>query len=203
MKRLLAFAALALLAGCVSIGNRSEGSGTVYYVLADAGAAAAAAPVAAPAPAAPLTLVVLNARAGSFYESDQLVFSREAGTRGHYQFARWTERPGKRLGELMRARLERDGRWRVSEGGSYVRGDRLLDTALVELYHDASRSPGEVHVVLRAELVDLRAKTIVGRRVFEARAPLSRYDAAGAAEASGVAVSRLLDELVAWVAAVE
>ena len=201
MKRCLALAALTLLAGCVTVGNQSEGPAITYYVLEDAGNEAAR---PAPTPsAAPLTLVVLNARAGSFYESDQLVFSRTPGTRGQYQFARWTERPGKRLGELMRTRFERDGRWRVSEGGSYVRGDRLLDTALVELYHDASRNPGEVHVVLRAELVDLRTREIVGRRVFEQRAPLARYDAAGAAQASGIAVARLLDDLVAWVAAVE
>ena len=48
-------------------------------------------------------LLVLDTTASGFYDSDQLVFSRAAGTRGQYQFARWTERPGKRFADLLRA----------------------------------------------------------------------------------------------------
>jgi cholesterol transport system auxiliary component len=225
MKTVLPVAALALLlGGCINIGDKSDGPGVVYYVLSDPAAkdagpaeqaaaeppapAATPAPTATPAPApAPTesapTLLVLDTRAGSFYDSDQLVFSRSAGTRGQYQFARWTERPGKRFADLMRARLDRQGAWNVSDAGGYVRAGRLLDTELVEFYHDAASQPGQVRLVLRAELLDPRQRRLLGRRVFEQQVPLKSYDAKGAAEASNVAVGRVLDDLVAWLATLQ
>jgi len=198
MKRLLAPTALALaLTGCVNFGEQPNAPAMVYYVLDDAVPAPAAASVrSAAAPA----LLVLDTTTGSFYDTDQLVFSRSAGTRGQYQYARWTERPGKRFADLMRARLDRQGDWQVSAAGGYVRGDVLLDTVLMEFYHDAASAPGRVRLALRAELVDLKQRKLLGRRVFEQRVPVSTYDAAGAAAASSLAVSRALDDLSAWLA---
>lgn len=214
MKRTLAAAGVALtftLGGCINIGDKAEGPAVVHYVLSDPQAAAG--PVAAdvgavndsappraeeqvesPAP----TLLVLDTAVRGFYDTDQLVFSRSPGTRGQYQFARWTERPGKRLADLMRARLDRQGAWRVSPAGGYVRGDLLLETELVEFYHDAASNPGQVRLVLRADLVDMKQRGLRGRREFVQQVPLASYDARGAAEASNVAVGRALDELAAW-----
>jgi len=171
----------------------------VYYVLNDPVSATDPAPLRADAK----TLLVLDTTTGSFYDTDQLVFSRSAGTRGQYQFARWTERPGKRFADLMRTRLDRQGAWNVSAAGGYVRGDMLLDTELVEFYHDATSEPGQVRLVLRAELVDLKQRTLLGRRVFEQQVPLKSYDAAGAAQASNLAVSRALDDLTAWLSTLQ
>lgn len=197
MKTGLSLIAVVLaLSGCANFGQRANLPGVVYYVLDDVGRVAAPVPAPADAP----TLLVLDTTAGGFYDSDQLVFSRSAGTRGQYQFARWTERPGKRFADLLRDRLERLGRYRVAAVGGYVRGDLLLDTRLVEFYHDASREPGQVRLELRAELVDLKRRTLLGRRTFEQQVPLTTYDAAGAAQASSIAASRVLDDLSAWLA---
>ena len=202
MKTAFIPAALALLlGGCINIGDKSGGAAVVHYVLSDPAAAASSVPERAAA-ALP-TLLVLDTTAGSFYDTEQLVFSRSAGTRGQYQFARWTERPGKRFADLMRARLDRQGAWHVSDAGGYVRGDLLLDTELAEFYHDASSNPGQVRLVLRAELVDLKQRKPLGRRVFEQQVPVQRYDAGGAAAASNVAVGRVLDELAAWLATLQ
>ncbi|ODU37844.1 MAG: hypothetical protein ABS92_14025 [Thiobacillus sp. SCN 63-374] len=198
MKRLLAPAMLALtLTGCVNFGEQPNAPAMVYYVLADPAPAPVAVPVRGSA--AP-TLLVLDTTTGSFYDTDQLVFSRSAGTRGQYQYARWTERPGKRFADLMRVRLDRQGAWQVSAAGGYVRGDVLLDTVLMEFYHDAASVPGQVRLALRAELVDLKQRKLLGRHIFEQQVPVPSYDAAGAAEASNLAVSRALDDLTAWLA---
>jgi cholesterol transport system auxiliary component len=225
---LVLVAALSLaLTGCLNLGPKNDRPAAVYYVLNDLAPTDANtgvqpdAPAAAPAPQpagvpqdadplradvpqggveSPPILLVLDTTAGSFYDTDQLVFSRSAGTRGHYQFARWTERPGKRFAELMRSRLDRLGAYRVAAAGGYVRGDLLLDTELVEFYHDAASRPGQVKLVLRAELVDLKRRALLGRRVFEQQVPLTTYDAAGAAQASNQAISRALDDLTAWLA---
>ena len=196
----LALAALAFaLAGCVNFGDKADSAAMTYYVLDDA-TPAPPGPVAGPATP---TLLVLDTAASGFYDGDPLVFSRAPGTRGQYQFARWTERPGKRFADLLRARLDTLGTWRIAGAGGYVRGDRLLDTELVEFYHDASSAPGTLRLVLRAELVDLKQRALLGRRVFEQQVPLATYDAAGAAQAANLAVSRALDELSAWLATLQ
>ncbi|MDZ7593632.1 MAG: ABC-type transport auxiliary lipoprotein family protein [Thiobacillus sp.] len=200
MKPVLALAALSLvLTGCVNFGEKTKIPAVVYYVLNDPVSAIEPAPLRADAK----TLLVLDTTTGSFYDTDQLVFSRSAGTRGQYQFARWTERPGKRFADLMRTRLDRQGTWNVSAAGGYVRGDMLLDTELVEFYHDAASEPGQIRLVLRAELVDLKQRALLGRRVFEQQVPLTTYDAAGTAQAANLAASRALDDLTAWLATLQ
>ena len=197
MKSALFLAALSLmLTGCVNFGEKANTPAMVYFVLNDPVPTADPAPLRADAP----TLLVLDTTTGSFYDTDQIVFSRSAGTRGQYQFARWTERPGKRFADLLRARLDRQGAWNVSASGGYVRGDMLLDTELVEFYHDAASEPGQMRLVLRAELVDLKQRTLLGRRVFEQQVPVATYDAAGATQAANLAASRALDDLSAWLA---
>jgi len=197
MKTGLSLIALVLaLSGCVNFGQSANAPGVVYYVLNAAEPAAAPTPVPADAP----TLRVLDTTTGGFYDSDQLVFSRSADTRGQYQFARWTERPGRRFAELLRARLARLGRYRVAPAGGVVHSDLMLDTRLVEFYHDATREPGQVRLELRAELVDLKQRRLLGRHTFEQKVPLTTYDAAGAAQASNLAVSRVLDDVSAWLA---
>lgn len=191
-------AASATLTGCLNLGDASNAPAVVYYVLNDAAPAPAA-----PAPLSPATvrtLRVLDTATGNFYDTDQLVFSRIADTRGLYQFARWTDRPSKRFTELMRTRLDHQGIWNVSAGGGYVRDDWLLDTKLIEFYHDAVSNPGQVRLVLRADLVDIKQRKLLGHRVFEQQVPLASYDAAAAAQASSLAVSRVLDDLTAWLA---
>jgi len=194
---LLALASL--LSGCINVGDRTAAPAVVFYVLNDPAPPAVARPVRADAP----TLLVLDTATGSFYDTEQLIFSNSPGTRGQYQFARWTERPGKRFAELMRVRLDRQGAWHVSAAGGYVRGDLLLDTELIEFYHDAISQPGHVRLVLRAELVDLKQRKLLGRRVFEQQVALASYDAAGAAQASSQAVSQGLDELTVWLATLQ
>jgi cholesterol transport system auxiliary component len=193
-------AASTVLTGCLNLGDASKAPAVVYYVLNDA---APAAVTTSPSPATPPTLRVLDTTTGNFYDTDQLVFSRSADTRGLYQLARWTERPSKRFSDLMRARLDHQGIWSVSAGGGYVRADLLLDTELVEFYHDAVSDPGQVRLVLRADLVDIKQRKLLGHRVFEQQVPLASYDAAGAAQASSLAVSRMLDDLTIWLASLK
>lgn len=189
-----------MLTGCVNFGEKTNIPAVVYYVLSDpAQKEAESTPLRADAQ----TLLVLDTTTGGFYDSEQIVFSRSDGTRGQYQFARWTERPGKRFAYLMRTRLDRQGAWNVSASGGYVRGDLLLDTELVEFYHDAASAPGQMRLVLRAELVDLKQRTLLGRHVFEQQVPVATYDAAGAAQAANLAASRALDALSAWLATLQ
>ena len=183
-----------MLSGCFSLGK--ETPEVVNYVLEDL-----AASTQKIAPTDPRSLLVLDTTASGFYDNENLVYSRAPGTRGQYQYARWTERPGKRFSDLLQKRLAaQSGLASVAVAGGQVRGDLVLDTDLTEFYHEADTTPGSVRVQLRAELIDLKTRKLVGRQWFERRVPVSSYDSAGAAKGFNQATTGVLDDLVAWLA---
>lgn len=195
MKKLICLLTLAL-GGCFSLGEGKNASPLVNYVLEDAAISVPRTPITDPR-----TLLVPDTLGTAFYDGDNLVYSAAPGTRAHYRYARWTERPSKRFADLLRARLDaKSGFAAVSSASGQVHGNLLLDTDLTEFYHDARTSPGNVHMVLRADLVDLKSRVLISRKQFVQRIALSSYDAQGAAQAFNRASSQVLDELVAWLA---
>jgi ABC-type uncharacterized transport system auxiliary subunit len=79
-----------------------------------------------------------------------------------------------------------------------VRGDLLLTLRIDELTHDDSVQPGQMRIAVVAELVDWRHRRFIQRRRFEHSAPVASADAQGASQAANVAITSLLDALVAW-----
>ena len=193
LARLAATGAMAVaLAGCMSFGPQEAQR---YHVLEapPGGKAPAAAPRAA-------TLLVAPATASSFYETEDIAFSRAPGTRGYYQYHSWTERPSRRITELAVMRLERAGLFKaVAASSSGVRGDLVLILHLAELYHDAVDTPGRARVVLAAELLDPMRRTLLARRTFERAPPAASYDAPGAVRSFNQALAATLDDIAAWV----
>ena len=180
------------LAGCLSLGSQEPQR---YYVLDVPAAKAAPARTARAA-----TLLVTPTTASTFYDFQDIAFSRAPGARAYYQYHSWTERPGRRVTELLVARLERDGSFKaVAAVISGVRGDYILNTHLTEFYHDAAAAPGSARVVLTAELVDPVRRVLLARRIFEQSAPAPSYDAPGAARAFDQAVSAVLGDVSAWI----
>jgi cholesterol transport system auxiliary component len=186
----------ALLAGCgFGFGNAPRQD---FHVLRDAGADAA---VPAGPPIDRVLLVSSGAMPGLF-DSDRMVFSADGRSRSYFQFGNWSERPAQALQLLSQARLVREQRFREVAGStSGVRGDLLLTLRLDELYLDASTEPGQVRLVLGAELSDWRNRTLLARRRFQQAAAVTKRDASGLAEAASQAVGAMLTELTAWVAA--
>jgi cholesterol transport system auxiliary component len=192
--RAAAAAACALLGGCLSVPNESLPP-QQYYVLTDLAQAGAT-----PEPArSDRTLLVSPTATSPFYDTQSLVYSRAAGQRAYYQFAGWTERPGRRFSELLLRRLEARGAfaWVASTTAS-VRGDRVLNTRLEELYQDTVTKPGRVQVEVTAEVIDHAERAMIARRRFTQSAVTGGDNAASAVAAFNQAMTALLDELTAW-----
>jgi cholesterol transport system auxiliary component len=185
MKR-FALASLLLIAGCVGPANLPA---VQYYVLGDVQQTASA----RRASQGSGVLLVHPTSVAAFYDTQRLVFSRAAGQRAYYQFAAWTERPGRALSELLSRRLG------ASSTTSGVKGDLILHTRLEELYHDASANPGSVKITVSAELVDAAGRLVGERRRFLRSVPASGENAAAAVEAANRAVSEVLGDIAAWV----
>lgn len=192
LRILITCAAAALVAGCLSAGERMSQR---YYVLADGGAPAKRAKAARAG-----TLLVAPVTTSAFYDTQDIAYSRTPGTRAYYQYSAWTERPGRAIGDLLVARLESAGAFRaVAKATGGVRGDLVLSVHLSEFYHDAATGPGSARVGLTAELVDSARRTLVARRAFTRSAPAASYDAPGAAQAFDQALGAVLDDVAAWV----
>ncbi|MGA7181679.1 MAG: ABC-type transport auxiliary lipoprotein family protein [Thiobacillaceae bacterium] len=183
------------LSGCINLGlGNKEAPAVTNYVLEDLGRAEVV------HTSKPLTLVVLDTQVTSFYDTDSMAYSDGAGTRSYYQYARWTERPGKRMTDLLTLRLDKEDLFKAAVGDGLVKGDWLLETELLEFYHDASPAPGKARITLRADVVDLTSHTLIGRKLFSASEDLASFDAAGAHQGFNRASTRLINELMDWLA---
>ena len=192
MNRRAALLAIAALPGCTVLGR--DRPAPTYFVLRDIADVG-------PAPnRVPRALLVAPTSTSPFYDTQSIVFSREPGTRGYYQFAAWTERPGRRFDALLLARLERRGAFAsVASITAGVRGDLLLSLALIELYHDDRNAPGHVRIEISAELVDRNDRRLLGRRTIVQEAAVEQDNAEGAVRAFETAMAKLLDEVTVWV----
>ena len=192
MKRALLAALAIFIAGCFSTGTRESQR---YYVLeVPAGKQSAAKSTRTS------TLLVAPTTIASFYDTQDIVYSRSPGTRAYYQFNSWTERPSRTIHVLLVERLERSGAFRnVAEARSGVEGDLVLSTHIQEMYHDAVAAPGSAQVTLSAELARAGRAAPIARRTFNSSAQAASYDAQGAVKAFSEALGPLLDDLAAWV----
>jgi cholesterol transport system auxiliary component len=177
MKSAWVLAAALLVTACSGLGPREADR---YFVL---DAAAAAAPAAA--------VLVMPTTAAGFYDTQDIVYSREPGTRAYYQFSHWVERPQRVVHAGLVSRLGAIGAGR---------GPALM-THLDEIYHDAAQAPGIARLAITAQIVDPSSRAVLARRSFSASAPAASHDAPGAVAAMRQALGALLDEVAAWAAA--
>jgi cholesterol transport system auxiliary component len=179
MKSVLGFLLAACVAACALPGPREPDR---YYVL-DAGIAAGAAPRSG------ASVVVAPTSVSSFYDTQDIAYSRAPGTRAYYQFNHWTERPQRSIHGQIASRFEGEG----------PKSGLRLDTRLVEIYHDATQEPGTAHVTVTAELVDPASRTTLARRSFAHSAPAGSYDAPGAVRGFNQALAALIGDIERWV----
>ena len=193
MNRFFAASLLVVAAGCLPSGGTREAQR--FYILD----APEPKPSAAVVPR-PTTLAVPPTGTASFYDTQDIVFSRSPGTRAYYQFNSWTERPGRAIHELLLARLEHAGAFKAVVGTDRpVANSLVLRTELEAIYHDAVTPPGEARIVLVAELIDPSGNVSLARRSFSQSAPAPTYDAQGAVQGFRQALGALLDQVVGWV----
>jgi cholesterol transport system auxiliary component len=194
-RRLLAVAALALMAGCATPDSQSPHR---YFVLAEV-APAASAPVHEGA-RAPI-LRVATVTSASFYDTPEIVYSRAPGTRAYYRFSSWTEPPAQAIGPALIARLRSSGSFAaVVPASSGVEGGLLLRVHLDQLYHDDAVQPGTARIELHALLTDTEQRRLLGERSFSAARPVETNDADGAVRGLRLALDDVLRELTAWLA---
>jgi cholesterol transport system auxiliary component len=192
VRKAAALAATAALCGCTSLFGGGDASPT-FFVWQDPGKSAPA------AAASPRTLLVAPTLTATFYDTQQIVFAPDAGTRAYYQLAAWTDRPGKRFDVLLLERLlARNAFAGIAATTSGTRGDLVLAASILDIYHDNAKQPGVARLRVAVELADRGGRALLARRTLEQKVPLAAENATAAVTAFDAAVGRMLDELLPW-----
>ena len=148
-----------------------------------------------------LTLLVRDAEANRFINSNKIIFTDNPSTRSYYQLARWVEPPPGRFTLLLLERLQKSGVFSaVSRLGSSVLGDLQLNVEIIEFYHDTSDTPGKALIKMDATLLKLPQRTTIEQRQFTEATELKHYDAEGAVNAFSKSATKILDQMVPWLA---
>lgn len=189
MKRLPIVVSL-LLAGCSLPVSRPPADVTHTLALR--------APVAVPPPLpAARTLQLAAVTAAPGYTSPAMAYRRSAHELRYFAHQRWVDRPARLVEQALADGLAAAGAGLVG-AGSGVRPDYRLLTDLVQLEQDFTAQPSRVRLVLRVQLVDVRARRLLGSDTLRLEQAAASDDAAGGVAAANALLERAVGEVAAF-----
>lgn len=153
------------------------------------------------APATALTLVVSPPHAAAGFDSQHIMYTRQASQLEYFAHNEWVDTPARMLAPLIVAAIEQSGAFRaVVQTPSTAAGDIRLDTEVMRLQHEFLSTPSRVRFTLRAYLVENSTRRVLASRKFEAVAAAPSEDPYGGVMAAHEAVRSVLEELAAFCA---
>ena len=186
--------AVTLACGCAGL-NPTSAPHPNYYSL-DGGAAEAAPPARAPTSGTAPTLVVSPPYAAAGFDSQRIMYVRQAHTLEYYAHNEWVDTPARMLAPLIVAAAARSGAFSaVVLTPSIASGELQLDTQVRRLQHEFLGSPSRVRFTLRATILDSATRRVIAEREFEAVAAAPSEDPYGGVVAANLAVRSVLASL--------
>ncbi len=135
-------------------------------------------------------------QARSGYESSRMVYLKKAHELEYFAQNQWVDSPARMLAPLLLQALESSGRYKaVVTSRSAVLADLRLDTEIVRLQQEFFEKPSRVHLTLRVQLTDLRAKTVLATREFDVLESAESDDPYGGVLATNRAVKNMLPQI--------
>lgn len=149
--------------------------------------------------ALPSTLLIEQATASRYLDSQRILYSKDGATLPAYQYALWSEPPTERITALLlRAFEARHVVEQVAAGSLFVKADYLLRPEIIQLMHRSEPEPGVAVVSLRAQLMRFSTRTVVATNVFNRQVELQSFDAPGAVHAISIATTEIIRDVVSW-----
>ncbi len=154
-----------------------------------------------PAPqAALLTLIVETPRAAAGFDTRDIAYVRRAHEVEYFAVHQWVDTPARMVAPIMVQALQRSGRLRsVVLALTVAAGELLLETELVRLQQDFTRTPSHVRMSMRVLLVDAATRRPLAWRELDAVVLSPSEDPYGGAVAANAALAQVLQQLVAFV----
>lgn len=188
-----------LLGGCGLLPSTSA-SPPSFYTLDNVGSAPAARreTPAAERAAAP-TLIVSPPHAASGFDSQRIIYVRDAHRLEYYAHSEWVDPPARMLAPLIVATLENSGTFRaVVLTPSAAAGELRLDSEIIRLQHDLGSQPSRVRFTLRAYIVDNTTRQVLAWREFDESTPVASETPYGSVVAANRAVHAVLENLASF-----
>jgi cholesterol transport system auxiliary component len=147
------------------------------------------------------TLIISPVRAASGFDSQRIIYVRDAHKLEYFAHSEWIDTPARMLGPILVTSIARTGAFRavVLTPGS-ASGDLRLDTEIVRLQQEFQTSPSRVHFTLRAYLVDEKTRRVLAWREFDGQVAATSDDPHSGVDAANRVVQSVLDELAKFLA---
>lgn len=185
MRYLFAFTAPALLAGCLSALSAGP-VGTSHTLSLPAPPEASALPPAMDRPG----ILVVETRAAPGYTTAAMVYRSAPYRLQRFANHRWIDPPAQLITEALRAGLTADGVV-VLNAGSGSRPDYRLVSELTALEQDFTVTPSRVVLAVRLQLIDVRARRVVGARAVRLEQTAASDDPPGGVAAANALLTPL------------
>jgi cholesterol transport system auxiliary component len=184
------------LAGCLSL-PREERPIQTFILSLDSSAGGTAIPEVRLGAG----ILVVNAPvAQPGFDTTRMAYTQRLYEVSYYATHQWADSPARMLAPLLVRSLETTGLWRaVVSVPTAVRGDYRLDISSLVLQQEFLTQPSRTHVLLRAQLVEMKEQRVMGARTFEALEPAPSDDAYGGVLAANHAVAKVLQAVEDWI----
>jgi cholesterol transport system auxiliary component len=188
--------ALTLAGGCGSL-RQATAPHPSFYSLDNAQVEAGAATRmrVTLSPTAP-TLIVNPPHSASGFDNQRMIYVRQDHKLEYYAQNEWVDTPARMVAPLIVAAIENSGTFRaVVLTPSAAAGDLRLDTEIMRLQQDFTRSPSRVRFTLRAYMVDSKTRRVLAQREFDESVAAASEDPYGGVVAANLAVQAVLERL--------
>lgn len=137
-------------------------------------------------------LIVAVPRAAPGHGGMSMVYTRRPHELASFAFHEWIDTPARMLAPLLVRSIQATGAFRaVLLAPSAAEGQWRLETELLRLQHDFTRSPSQVRLTLRAVLVDSATRRVIAGREFDEIVPAATDDPVGGVHAARQSAQRL------------
>jgi cholesterol transport system auxiliary component len=149
--------------------------------------------------AIPYTLIVNDTQAAAGFDSQRIIYVRQAHKPEYFAHSEWLDPPARMISSLIVGALEQSGAFRavVSSPGS-ASGELRLETEVLLLQQEFTSRPSQVRFALRAYIAEDGTRRVVATRDFEALVPAPSDDPYGGVQAANAAVQDVLGQLTAF-----
>ncbi|MCB0310505.1 MAG: membrane integrity-associated transporter subunit PqiC [Bdellovibrionales bacterium] len=133
------------------------------------------------------------------FNTNSIIFKKTELSLGSYQYSFWVAPISSQLAEILLEEIECAGLFRnVTIRSRTILPDLILNAELLDFTHVTSKTPSEVSVALRLELIDQAQRRIIGSKLLKERETVEGFNAQAAVRSFSRASSRILKESVKW-----
>lgn len=140
-----------------------------------------------------LTLLVSTPNASAGFDTPRMRYIKKQHELDYFSQNQWIDTPARMLAPILLQALESTAQYRsVVSARTAAKADLRLDTEIIRLQHDFIPRPSQVRITIRAQLIDMRNKSVLATREFDVTEIATSEDPYGGVLAYNRAVKTIL-----------